>query len=135
MSMRIQDKTKEIEKYLAEFSGIIPSDIEEYKKSIKTKAACERYFEKIAEAITDLAFLIIKDKELRQPEDDKQSFDVLAEENIIQKSLAEKLKDLKGMRNIIAHGYGKIDDEIVFHSITEEMEKDVNEFILEIRKI
>jgi uncharacterized protein YutE (UPF0331/DUF86 family) len=33
------------------------------------------------------------------------------------------------MRNIIAREYGKIDDEIVFHSITEELEKDVTDLI------
>jgi len=33
------------------------------------------------------------------------------------------------MRNIIAHEYGEIDDEIVFNAITEELIKDVGEFI------
>ena len=33
------------------------------------------------------------------------------------------------MRNIIAHQYGEIDDELVFKAISQELEKDVNEFI------
>ncbi|MBW2995234.1 DUF86 domain-containing protein, partial [Candidatus Woesearchaeota archaeon] len=84
---------------------------------------------KIIEAVVDLAFLIIKDKGLKIPEEDKEAFDILSSENVISKELAEKLKDAKGMRNIIAHEYGKIDDEIVFHSITEELEKDITDFI------
>ena len=39
------------------------------------------------------------------------------------------------MRNIIAHEYGKIDDELVFHSITEELEKDILDLIKEIEKL
>ena len=131
--MRINDKIGEIESYLAELSGIMPKAIKEYREN-KTKAACERYFEKIIEAAVDLAFLIIKDRKLKIPEEDKEAFDILAGEKIISVQLAEKLKDAKGMRNIIAHEYGSIDDEIVFHSITEELEEDAREFVREIKK-
>ena len=80
--MRINDKIGEIESYLAELSGIMPKAIKEYREN-KTKAACERYFEKIIEAAVDLAFLIIKDRKLKIPEEDKEAFDILAGEKII----------------------------------------------------
>lgn len=131
--MRIKDKIKEIEGYLSELSEIMPGNFEEYKE-IKNKAACERYFEKIIEAVIDLSFLIIKDKNLRIPEEDKEAFDILAKEKIISAELAERFKDAKGMRNIIAHKYGNVDEEIVFHSVTEELEKDVKEFIEKIKR-
>lgn len=38
------------------------------------------------------------------------------------------------MRNIISHQYGNVDNKIVFETITEELEKDVREFIKCIRK-
>ena len=55
-------------------------------------------------------------------------------DKIITEKIANKLKDAKGMRNIIAHDYGSVDDEIVFESITFELIKDVNEFLREIKK-
>ncbi len=131
---RIKDKIKEIESYLLELEEIMPKNFEDYKH-IKTKAACERYFEKIIEGITDLTFLIIKDGRLEIPSDDKGAFDILSKEKIISEKLANKLKEAKGMRNILAHKYGETDDEIVFHSITEEIQKDANEFIKEIKKM
>ena len=127
--MRVNDKIKEIEDYLSELVEIMPKSLQEYTDDLKTKAACERYFEKIIEAVIDLAFLIIKDKGFRVPEEDKEAFDILSKEKIIPEELAERLKEAKGMRNIIAHEYGKIDDEIVFHSITIELEKDVQSLI------
>ncbi len=130
--MRITDKIEEIEGYLQELSEIMPSSMEEYQE-FKTKAACERYFEKIIEAVVDLAFLVIKDKSLKIPEDDKGAFDILSEKEIISKKIAEKLKEAKGMRNLLAHKYGSVDDEIVFESVTEELEKDVKEFIKQIK--
>lgn len=132
---RKEDKIDEIEKYLGELESILPSSFEEYKNDFKIKAACERYFEEIVEAVIDLAFLIIKEKSFKIPEEDKQAFDILTQEGIISKKLATKLKDVKGMRNIIAHEYGKLDDELIFESITEELKKDINRFIEDIRKI
>lgn len=131
--MRIIDKIDEIENYIEELAEIVPENYKNYK-NLKTKAACERYFEKIIEAVTDLAFLIISENRFKIPEDDKGAFDILMANGIISENLAEKLKDAKGMRNLLAHKYGTVDDEIVFDSITNELEKDVLEFIKEITK-
>ena len=133
MVHRIEDKTKEIEQYLDELLTIVPDSLDIYKNDIKIKAACERYFEKIIESIVDLTFLIIKDKNLKIPEEDKEAFDILYKEGIIKKKLADRLKEAKGMRNILAHEYGKVDDEIVFNSITFELENDIKEFLKEIK--
>ncbi|MDD5087156.1 MAG: DUF86 domain-containing protein [Candidatus Nanoarchaeia archaeon] len=127
--MRTDDKIKEIEKYLSELEEIIPKDFHKYKNDLKTKAACERYFEKIIEAATDLAFLLIKDKKYKIPEDDKEAFEILSDNGDISRELAVKLKEAKGMRNIIAHQYGKTDDKLVFNSITKEIKKDVKKML------
>ncbi|MBD3262807.1 DUF86 domain-containing protein [Candidatus Woesearchaeota archaeon] len=129
---RQKDKIQEIEKFLEELESILPLDFEEYKTDFKIRAICERYFEKIIEAVVDLAFIIIKENGFKSPEDDKKAFDILTEEKIISKNLAENLKDAKGMRNIIAHEYGQIDDKIVFKAITEELVNDVKKLIKQI---
>ena len=126
---RIKEKVIEIEEFLSELESALPKGFEEYKTDFKLRAIGERYFEKIIEAVVDVAFFIIKDKNFKQPEEDKQVFDILAEEKIITNHLAEKLKDAKGMRNIIAHEYGRIDNELVFHSLAEELIPDVQEFV------
>ena len=132
---RINDKLKEVENYLEELSSIVPSKIEEYKGDNKTIAACERYFERIVEAIIDSCFLLIKEKALKMPEEEEKVFDILEQEGILSKQLTDKLKDAKGMRNIIAHDYGKVDDELVFEAITQQLEKDIKDFIGSIKKV
>src|SRR3989344_2142868 len=129
MNERISDKIKEIEDYLEELLYIAPDNFTEYKTNLEKKAACERYFEKVIEAVVDLAFLVIKEKELKIPEGDKEAFDILVRNNIIPKILATKLKEAKGMRNVLAHEYGKVDDKLVFDSIKEELENDVMDII------
>jgi uncharacterized protein YutE (UPF0331/DUF86 family) len=128
MAERIKEKMEEIQNYVDELLVFMPKEFQQYKDDAKTRAACERYFEKIIEAATDLAFLLIKDKNLKIPEEDKEAFDVLSAAKIMSDALAARLKDAKGMRNILAHQYGKVDDEIVFRSITEELVRDVSEF-------
>jgi len=135
MTGRISDKISEIEKFLEELESSLPTNFEEYKRDYKIRAISERYFEKIIEAIIDLSFMIVKEKNLKQPEHEKQVFDILKNEGIISEILATRLKDSKGMRNIIAHEYGKIDDELVFGFITKEIIRDANEFIDLIKKL
>jgi len=52
---------------------------------------------------------------------------------IISERLGEKLKDAKRMRNILAHEYGAVDDEVVFQAISEELSDDVTEFLIKIK--
>lgn len=132
--MRIKDKIREIENYLKELNTILPLSLEEYK-NIEKKAACERYVEKIVEGFTDLAFYTIKMKNLRLPDDDADAFNILSEKNIIDEALANKLKQAKGMRNIIAHQYGQIDDEVVFEAVSNRLEKDTTEFLQKIKEL
>jgi uncharacterized protein YutE (UPF0331/DUF86 family) len=131
--MRLKDKISELERMLSEFEAIKPGTFREYLDN-KTKAACERYFERITEAEVELAVLLIKEFRLTMPETEKNSFDSLAAAGIIEAALASKLKQAKGMRNIIAHEYGSVDDEVVYQSITEELVGDTREFLKAAKK-
>jgi len=131
--MRVDDKIMEIEKYLQELSEIVPGDFEEYRENLEKKAACERYFQKIIEAAIDLTFLVIKENKLKTPEENKEALDILSSKEIISNKLSEKLKDTIGMRNFIIHQYEKLNDEIVFEALTEQLERDIKEFISSIK--
>lgn len=131
---RTQEKIQEIEQYLKELSTIIPQKFKNYKNNIEKKAACERYVEKIVEAVVDLAFIIIKQKKYRIPDDDSDAFTILLENKIINEQLAKQLKNAKGMRNILAHQYGNIDDSIIFEALTNNLEKDVQNLLKSIKE-
>ncbi|NOZ81038.1 MAG: DUF86 domain-containing protein [DPANN group archaeon] len=132
---RIKEKLQQIREFLAQFRGIRPKSLEEYSTNIEKKAACERFVEKIVEGTVDVAFLVIKRKRFEIPEDDIDAFTILLDNHIIDRTLAQRLKQAKGMRNIIVHEYGKIDDSIIFRSITDELEKDVRSFLKRIEQL
>ena len=130
----IDDKIKEVEKYLSDLEKVVPENIEIYLKNLEKRLACERAFEKIIESVNDLAILAIKEKRFQMPSEDIKAFEVLSDKKIISKELADNLKEAKGMRNFLAHQYGNIDDEIVFEAVQKEVFNDVNEFISQIGK-
>jgi len=129
MEKRIKDKISEIKSYLEELQEIVPDTLKIYDEDFKSKAACERYFEKIVESAIDLAILVIKRDGLNMPKDDESAFRTLFEGGIITEELCKKLIDAKGMRNFIAHRYGEVDDSLVFISLKEELEKDIQTFL------
>lgn len=130
---RIRDKMKEIESYLNYLVEITPKTEEEYLQDALTRAACERYFEKLVEAVTDAAFLVITEKRWSVPEDDVDAFRILSEKEVIDKELGKRLKDAKGMRNFLAHQYAKVDDKRVYEALAEEISDDVRSFLKAIK--
>lgn len=134
MNGKINDKIGEIKQYLGELESFLPASLEEYGQNIEKKAACERYFEKLVEAAVDLAFLILKEEGLPIPEEDREAFDLLAQETIITPELAARLKEAKGMRNILVHEYGIVDDTIVFKAVTEDITGDLDQFLKDCKR-
>lgn len=134
MKERIEEKIADIEKYLSELEAIVPIGLISFKTDLKTKAACERYFEKIIEAVVDLAFLIIRKFELRNAKDDADTFIVLAESGFINKELSEKLQDAKSMRNLIVHQYEIVEDGRVHEAVKDKLPEDVKNFLKQIER-
>jgi uncharacterized protein YutE (UPF0331/DUF86 family) len=134
MEKRIKSKMEDIEVCLAEIESWIPEELEDYEKDAKTRKACEKNFEIISEYILDIALYLIRYKKFRTPKDDESTFNILAENNIIKPILCEKMIEIRGMRNFIAHRYGEVDNARVFHALKEQFSKDVEEFIESVNK-
>ena len=125
----VEDKVEEIGKFIEELEEVMPKDYEEYKTCTEKRLACERAFEKIIEGVNDLAILFIKRKRLPLPTDDEKAFDVLARSGVVPEDLTLRLRQAKGMRNLLAHQYGRVDDEIIFEAIHDKIINDVEEFL------
>ena len=135
LKKRTEKKINEIESYLCNLISFKPEDFEEYKTNLQKKWACERACERLAEGLVDLGIFLIRLKEINYNEEDEKAFGVLLKNKIIDEILCEKLRNLKGMRDHIAHRYGEVDDKIVFDSINNEIKDDVNDFITVAKKI
>lgn len=91
--------------------------------------ASERAFEKIIEAVNDLAILVLKGRGVGVMFNSMNVFNDLSEEGIIGEDLLYRLRKAMGMRNFIVHQYGKIDDWVVFSALKNHLFSDVEEFL------
>ncbi len=134
MAERFEGKIEEIRRFLSELEEYTPLEFEDYLNQPKDRAACERLFEKIIEAIVNIGFMLVKLEKLEIPETDKDVFISLEKKGIISPTLSKKLRGAKGMRNILAHEYGEINDELVYYAISKEIIPDTEEFLNQIQK-
>lgn len=133
MDNRRGDKIVEIEGYVNNLGDFLPENFDKYMSDGKSRMACERLFEKIVEAVVDLAFLVIKKRDFKNPDYTREAFEILAEKGLISGELSLNLGNAKSMRNWLAHRYGKVDDKKVFDATKNKLFDDVEEFLEAVR--
>jgi uncharacterized protein YutE (UPF0331/DUF86 family) len=88
--------------------------LNQFRTSWKDKDSAERNIQKIVEAVIDLGKMLIAEKRLREPASNREVFEILEENRIFPLEFMPLLDKMIGMRNIIVHGYNRIDESIVF---------------------
>ena len=76
--------------------------------------AVERLLQISIEACLDIGRHIIAEEGFRYPEDNKDVFQILAEEGIVPRTLLPALLDMARFRNLMVHDYARIDDAKVY---------------------
>ena len=114
---RILSKLDELDSYLSELKIVMPKSYQEYAGSIEKKRSCERLLHILIESVIDICALIVKGLRLGLPAEEEDLFEKLEKKKIISKGMKEKLKSMRGFRNIMVHRYADVDDELVFDNL------------------
>jgi len=105
----IENKISALKNYLGIVEKYKKHSQEEIEANVDLKGAVERYLYLVCQATIDLAEAFIAFKSFRKPTTQSDDFYILNEQEIIPAELAEKLVQMTGFRNIIAHDYLKVD--------------------------
>jgi uncharacterized protein YutE (UPF0331/DUF86 family) len=124
---RILAKVDELDSYKRELVDILPDEFEDYANSVETKRACERLIHVMIENVIDISALIVKELKLGLPSEEEDLFRKLGKKGIISAGMTDKLKGMKGFRNILVHRYSEVDDELVFKFLRKRL-SDFDEF-------
>jgi uncharacterized protein YutE (UPF0331/DUF86 family) len=87
----------------------------------------------------DICKIINTDLNLGLPKKDVDIIENLVKNKIISREVGEKIKEMKGFRNILVHRYGEIEDEIAYEEIKnvlkdfEEFEKEIEKFLEKVK--
>ncbi len=109
------------------------SSFNEYQASLDAKDIAERNLQVAIEACLDIGKIIISAKKLNEPKDNKGIFVVLAEGGIISHKSLDFLLPIAGARNILVHGYDKVDDGLIYGVIKSHLDDFAN-FLREIKE-
>lgn len=124
---RILSKLDEMMRYTKELQGMLP-DKEEYLQDLIRRRACEKTVEVAIESLIDVSAMVISAQRLGLPANEDNIFDMLVKATVLNKEQGERLKDLKGFRNILIHRYAHIYDEIVHYNLSNHLDDFVEFF-------
>ncbi|MBU0647660.1 DUF86 domain-containing protein [Patescibacteria group bacterium] len=124
----IENKISQIKKYLNILDDYRRYSAQEMANDIVISAVVERYLYLVVQATIDLGEAFIAYKKLRKPATYKEVFEILSEKGLISNELADKLQNMSGFRNVLAHVYDQIDYHIVCEVLQNGLE-DVEKFV------
>lgn len=87
----------------------------------------ERFLHLAIECVIDISNHIIADMSYRKPHSNREIFEILFENKIINSDLKINLSNMAGFRNILVHDYIDLDREMVYDIIKDNL-KDIEDF-------
>jgi uncharacterized protein YutE (UPF0331/DUF86 family) len=102
---------------LAALEAIRADGEQAYLAEMQTRLAAERALQLAVQACIDVAAHLVAELGLRTPEDYRDTFRGLADEDLLDRDLAQRLGDAAGMRNILVHEYLEIDPRQVWRAL------------------
>lgn len=100
--------------YLQDLQNVYSKNYTDY---LKNHYAIERLIEVLVMAAVDVLFHLYSLREEPPPISYSTAFLRAGELGIIDAELASQLARAAGMRNLLVHGYEKIDQQIIFNSV------------------
>jgi uncharacterized protein YutE (UPF0331/DUF86 family) len=105
---------------------------DDYHRSDDARDIAERNLQIAIEACLDIGKIIISQKKLPEPKDYKGVFLALAQAHIIRTETTRFLSDMAGARNILVHGYDKVDNGLIYGILKRHL-NDFDVFLNEVR--
>ena len=130
----IERKIKSVEGRLNKLKSLSESllSFESYQASTDKKDIAERNIQVAIETCLDIGKIIISEKGLNEPKDNKGIFIILSESGYLEEDSLSFMVPMAGTRNILVHGYDKVDDELIY-SILKRHIDDFHTFLKQIR--
>lgn len=124
----IREKLTEIEESIELVGSHLPQSFDEFSRLGLVKDGIYKRTEFAIENVIDICAIINSDLRLEMPESEEGIVESLAKKGILTEEISDKIRRMKGFRNIVVHRYGKIDDKIAYSILTNNID-DFYQFI------
>lgn len=133
MNNIIKQKIREIEENIEIIKENIPVSVEDFKALGLVKDGIYKKLEFCIQNLIDIFSLIYSSLNLGVPSDLDDIFEGLKNKRVFPAKIILLVQEMKGLRNILIHRYGKVDDAIV-HELLTERRDDFEKVIDEVEK-
>ncbi|WP_297498375.1 DUF86 domain-containing protein [Thermococcus sp.] len=118
----IKSKIEEILGSLKLVEENLQEDFETFQSLGLIKDGIYKRIEFAIQNVMDICAILNSDLKLRMPEKEEDVFEGLVGAGILPREMANKLRLMKGFRNILVHHYGRINDELAFETLREHLD-------------
>lgn len=126
----IKEKLQRIEDYLQRIEDMHLNE-DQFMSNTDDQDLLTFRLQQAVETAIDVASHIISASNFEKPDTARSSFELLAQNKVISKGLAENLTFAVSFRNLAVHGYDKFDFKKLFHDYKQDL-KDLKSFNAEI---
>lgn len=112
---------------LKEFTGLLKQYQKlsrlAFKNDMTIQGAAQHYLILSIECCLDIGEIIIADCRFRHPTDNRDVFRILGEHKVLPKAFSEKFMLAAGFRNLLVHGYTKVDMDKVYEHLKNDLKQ------------
>jgi uncharacterized protein YutE (UPF0331/DUF86 family) len=123
----IDQKLESLRRCLVRIQDKFPADAAELQSNFDLQDIIALNLSRAVQLTVDIGSHIISTMNMPAPETMGQTFDILAQQNVLSRNVADQLKKSVGFRNIAVHNYEAI-NWLIVHSIVSEHLQDFTEF-------
>lgn len=113
----IQDRLQEMDENLGLLAELKDIDQHKFRSEPKIYKLAERCLELSIECLLDVCHYIIANNNWTRPRDNAEAIITLGEKDVIPLKFAKSIVGMANLRNILVHGYLKIDRTLLYENI------------------
>lgn len=114
-----------IEKLLAMIETCVrelrTAQLDRLANDVRERRFVEHTLQIAIQAALDTASHIVSDERLGEPATNRELFELLAAAGRIDEPLLQQLRRMVGMRNVLVHGYTKVDPEQLRRAVVDDL--------------
>jgi len=130
---RVRELLSEIEEALGLLDELFSRPREEFLSSWRDRFAARYLLMELVEACSSLGVHLLEALRNRVPSSYAQVFNMMAEEGLISWRVAEGMRKLAGLRNLLVHRYWEVDDGRIYDEARAGGLELIREFMREVR--
>ncbi|MBD3343138.1 MAG: DUF86 domain-containing protein [Candidatus Lokiarchaeota archaeon] len=124
-------RLEKLDQYVQLLKKLVSNHVGKFVADPFVHGNAERYLQLAIQTCLDIGNYILANRKIKAPDNYRDIFIFLGENDIISMELAQKMAPLAGLRNILVHDYLDIDLEKI-HALLESNLSDFSRFAQEI---